>query len=269
MKGFILLLGGVMKNLKNGPNPIELVQEATTEIQADFKGVIDHLMDVFKTDYEESKEEPPYSEIEGEFRSGLENQFQSSIHRFLKGYALLLHDAQETQSNVYLCLGEKILEKKTQSEELEKRLTQGENLSQILGFSEAALSVFYKTALYFLEHGQYEQAGDAFFCLCLLSPNIALFWQGLARSEWALKHQEEALNAYQAALLVAGNDFSLYGEAVNCAIECKNGKKIAEFLDIAIEYAEQHPEDSSGKALQQSALKLKQEFSWLIQQDGG
>ena len=50
-----------------------------------------------------------------------------------------------------------------------------------------ALSTFYTTALYLLEHNKYEEAGHAFFCLSLLCPQMAIFWQGLARSEIGAK----------------------------------------------------------------------------------
>lgn len=245
-------------------SPLELARASQAEMKTDLKQTVDQLMEVFKTNYEESKEKLPYSEIEGQIRSKLENTFESCDNRFIQGYAILLDDAWQNKKNLLPYLAK--IDKQAEREE---GLKTGQPLWEILGLHEDAISTFYTTALYLLEHKRYEEASHAFFCLSFLSPNIAPIWQGLARSEWALNRKEEALNAYQAALLVEGNNFHLYSEAIRCAVECQNGKTLAEFLNIAIEYAEQHPEESASKALQQSALKLKQEFSWILNQEGG
>lgn len=245
-------------------NLLELGQAAQAEMKKNLNQTIDQLMADLKANHDESKEKLPYLEIEKEVRSQLENVFETCGNRFIQGYVILLDDAQKNKKNLFPYLPEK-LDKQNESEE---NLNNRKNLWEILGLHANALSTFYTTALNLLERNKYQEASNAFFCLSLLSPNMAPIWQGLARSEWALNRKEDALDAYQAALLVEGNRFNLYSEAIRCAVECKDGKKLAAFLDIALEYADQHPEETTSKALKDSALKLKEEFSWIIDQKG-
>ena len=193
--------------------------------------------------------------------------------RFFKGYSLLLeeilHVAEARSQKPNLLpyrFDEKVMKTIKDDSDVKKKLEEGSDLLEFLGLGDEALLTLYETAVNLLEYNKNEEASHAFFFLTILSPSYVAFWQGLARSEAKLNNTEKALAAYKAALMTDQNNADLFSEAIRYALEIKNGKSVEEFLNLAIELDEDHPGVVENEELRQSAISLKNELSWIINQ---
>ncbi len=77
-----------------------------------------------------------------------------------------------------------------------ERMSKGESILDIFGFSPEAMTGFYHAAVALMEDKRYADASDAFYFLAVLLPNEPLFWLGIARTDWLAGKPANALGSY-------------------------------------------------------------------------
>lgn len=130
--------------------------------------------------------------------------------------------------------------------------------SQLLGFSDETLDLFFKVGYFSYNEENYDIALKIYHFLPILNSNLYPYWFGLGATEQAIAHYPEALKAYLMATKTdPENSPVTYLSCAFCANENKDKAKAIEFLDKAIELAELNDEF---KEYKQVALAAKSEI---------
>lgn len=148
---------------------------------------------------------------------------------------------------------------------LQEKLNQGETYQQILGFSDDAVLGFYDVAKELMNQQRYGDAADAFFFLTQLAPQVKAFWLGMARSERLNNRLEEAIGLYLCVIAMEEADKSIFMESVRCCLAAGKKEEALQILDVALEYAAEHPESPESKDLHDTSIECKE---WILEQTG-
>ena len=144
-----------------------------------------------------------------------------------------------------------------------QKIEQGATTQELLGFSNEAVMDFYEAACSLLDQKEYTKAADAFFFLAHLAPHVKAFWLGMARSERLNRNTKAAIGWYVNALLVDQSDTDLYMECVRCCIAGECHEEAVAILNLALAYAQDHPDEEGMAELHDVAIQGKE---WLMGQ---
>jgi type III secretion system low calcium response chaperone LcrH/SycD len=117
---------------------------------------------------------------------------------------------------------------------LEKALSEGKTLQEIIGFSETTMEKFYQSACVMFHEGRFKHSEDAFTFLTTLNPNTFAFWLGLAMSYHHLEEYEQALLAYSCASNADRTHPLPDFYAASCHLSLGNKEQTAHHLEDAI-----------------------------------
>lgn len=141
---------------------------------------------------------------------------------------------------------------------LKKALSEGKSLQEILGYDNQTLDKFYIAASHLFEQQQYKDAGEAFFFLTHLNPNVYAFWLGLGMSDHLCNEYRPALISYaMAAALDPENPLPFYHSA-SCYYALHDSQEALNFVDAALQRSEGKDQF---KSLKEQALALKSKLS--------
>jgi len=147
-----------------------------------------------------------------------------------------------------------------------QKIEEGATTQELLGFSDEAVMDFYDAACSLLDQKEYKKAADAFFFLAHLAPQVKAFWLGMARSERLNKNTKAAVGWYVNAILIDQSDTDLYMECVRCCIGGKCYEEAVAVLNLALAYAQDHPDEEGMTELHDVAIQGKE---WLLSQPQG
>lgn len=150
--------------------------------------------------------------------------------------------------------------------EFVKKLESTSSFQKALGFSDEALLGFYEAAKSLLEQKRYSDAGNAFFFLSQLAPQVKAFWLGMARSEYLNGNTEQAIPLYVAALAFDDGDKEIYLECVRCCLAAQKYEEAIQVLDMALSYTQKHPDEPHSTDLYDTSLECK---NWIISHHRG
>lgn len=140
---------------------------------------------------------------------------------------------------------------------LKKALAEGKTLQEVLGYDSKTIEKFYMAASFLFEKQQYKDAGEAFFFLTHLNPNVYAFWIGLGMSDHLCNEYHPALISYaMAASIEPENPLPFYHSA-SCHHALHDKQEALNFIDAALTRTE-GKEDF--KTLNEQALNLKQKL---------
>ncbi len=160
-------------------------------------------------------------------------------------------------------LSVQVIEMLKNPDALKAKMNEGGSFQQILGFSDDAVVGFYDTAKELMDQKRYGDAGDAFFFLTQLAPQVRAFWLGLARSEKLNGQIERAIPLYVAAIALDQSDKDSYIECVQCCLEADKHDEAVQILELALEYASENPQEPQSKELHDTALECTE---WILAQ---
>ena len=134
-----------------------------------------------------------------------------------------------------------------------------------MGFSDVAMSKFYKAAHYLFEHERFAVAADAFLFLATLNPYNYEYWLGLGMSLQRCNQFDTAIDAYELAAICEPDVPVPYFYLAKCFFAVHDQENANKALDLALEYAgelEEYAElkrqAKQAKALLSKDLKFKE-----------
>lgn len=139
---------------------------------------------------------------------------------------------------------------------LQKQLAEGKSAQEILDFSDETMAKFYGAAYRLFEHHRYQEAGKAFLFLVTLNPYNHDYWVGLGMCAQLTKEFEAAIDAYEMAAICRIDSPVPYFYLAKCLFSLHDRDSALQALDLAIDYAENHPEYSDLKAQAEAAKVL-------------
>ncbi|KIC76614.1 Low calcium response locus protein H [Neochlamydia sp. TUME1] len=125
---------------------------------------------------------------------------------------------------------------------LKKQLAQGKTAQQILEFSDETMVKFYGAAYRLFDHRRYVEAAQAFLFLVTLNPYNHEYWVGLGMCSQLNKDYEAAIDAYEMAAICRIDNPVPYFYLAKCLFALHDRESALQALDLAIEYASNHPE---------------------------
>lgn len=136
-------------------------------------------------------------------------------------------------------------------------ILEGKSLQEIFGFSNETALIFYETAKNILEQKRAKDAINAFVFLTTINPYIPSFWMGLGMAQQLNQEHTVALDSYNMALTLEGREIFPYIVAAQCCIEIKDFDKATNLMELAEQYAVEHPEDEFSGKLAEDAKAAK------------
>ena len=154
-------------------------------------------------------------------------------------------------------ISEEVLNRLGDGDILAAEMLEGKNLQQIFGFSNETALLFYEVAKNILEQKRAKDAVNAFIFLTTINPYISSFWMGLGMAHQLNQEHDEALDSYNTALTLEGEQIFPYIVASQCCIEMKEFDKATEVIELAETYAAEHPDDETSAKLAEDAKAAK------------
>lgn len=139
-------------------------------------------------------------------------------------------------------VSEKVKKKLKNRSKLKKELSEGKTAQEIMEFSDKTVARFYEAAYRLFQANRYEDAANAFLFLVTLNPYNHDFWLGLGMSAQMLGDQEAALDAYEMAASCQIDNPVPYFYLAKILFESNDRDNALEALNLAIEYAGEHPD---------------------------
>lgn len=139
-------------------------------------------------------------------------------------------------------LSKKVKEKLKNKKLLKKQLAEGKTAQEILGFSDETMAKFYGAAYRLFEHHRYVDAANAFLFLVTLNPYNHDYWVGMGMCSQLSKDYETAIDAYEMAAICRIDSPVPYFYLAKCLFALHDRDSALQALDLALEYAENHPE---------------------------
>lgn len=137
-----------------------------------------------------------------------------------------------------------------------KQLSEGVSAQEILGFSDETMAKFYGAAYRLFEHHRYQEAANAFLFLVTLNPYNHDYWVGMGMCAQLTKDFESAIDAYEMAAICRIDSPVPYFYLAKCLFSLHDRESALQALDLAIEYAEEHPEYRELKSQAEAAKDL-------------
>lgn len=153
-------------------------------------------------------------------------------------------------------LSKKVKEKLKNKKLLKEQLAEGHSAQEILEFSDETMAKFYGAAYRLFEHQKYLEAGKAFLFLVTLNPYNHDYWIGLGMCSQLNKDYEAAVDAYEMAAICRIDNPVPYFYLAKCLFALHDRDSALQALDLAIDYAETHPEFSDLKVQAETAKEL-------------
>ena len=120
---------------------------------------------------------------------------------------------------------------------LERELSEGKTVQEILEFSSETMAKFYRAAYFLFEQKHYEDASNAFLFLATLNPYHHDYWLGLGMSTQLCHEYEAAIDAYELAALCDMSSPVPYFYLAKCLFAIHDRESALQALDLAIETA--------------------------------
>jgi type III secretion system low calcium response chaperone LcrH/SycD len=142
---------------------------------------------------------------------------------------------------------------------LRRELAAGRSPQEIIGFSDAAMGEFYRSACELLEHGHYMDAANAFLFLATLNAYQHDYWLGLGMATQLYGDFDGAINAYELAAICDVDNPIPYFYLAKCLFSTHDRESAREALEVTITCAGTHPHYQELKKQAIAALKLLKE----------
>jgi tetratricopeptide (TPR) repeat protein len=154
-------------------------------------------------------------------------------------------------------ISEEVLGRLGENNVLASEFSEGKILQKIFGFSNETALLFYETAKNILEQKRAKDAINAFVFLTTLNPYVPSFWMGLGMAQQLNQEHNVALDSYNMALTLEGKQIFPYIVAAQCCIEIKDFDQATNLMELAEQYAAEHPEDEASAKLAEDARAAK------------
>jgi type III secretion system low calcium response chaperone LcrH/SycD len=169
-----------------------------------------------------------------------------------------MHDEDEDIGE--FTISKKVQRKLKNKKLLEKQLAAGKSAQEILEFSDETMIKFYQAAYRLFEHRRYSEAANAFLFLVTLNPYNHDYWVGLGMCAQLNKDFESAVDAYEMAAICRIESPIPYFYLAKCLFALHDRESAQQALDLAVEYAQNHPEFSELKEQAEEARNLLHDF---------
>lgn len=153
-------------------------------------------------------------------------------------------------------ISQKAKEMLKDKKKMHEELATGKSAQEVIGFSDTAMSEFYKAACQLLEHKQYVDAANAFLFLATLNAYQHDYWLGLGMSTQLFGDFEGAIDAYELAAICDVENPIPYFYLAKCLFATHERENAREALNITIEYCGAHPHYQELKDQALAALHL-------------
>lgn len=153
-------------------------------------------------------------------------------------------------------LSERVKVKLKNKKLLQEEFASGKTAQEIVEFSDATMTKFYKAAYALFEHQRYSDAANAFFFLATLNPCRHEYWLGLGMATQLNKDYESAIDAYELAAFCDLSSPVPYFYLAKCLFAIHDRESALQALDIAIESADELPEFKEIKIQAQLAKEM-------------
>jgi len=121
---------------------------------------------------------------------------------------------------------------------LHSKLKQGTPPRELLGFSNAVMDEFYRTACVLYDEKQYEEAADAFLFLVTLDSGHYDYWIGLGAATQRCEEYELAIDAYEMAAICEIENPIPYFYLAKCLFAIHDRASALQAIELALEYSE-------------------------------
>ena len=139
-------------------------------------------------------------------------------------------------------ISKKVREKIKDKEWLKKQFAAGKTAQQVLGFTDQAMTKFYRAAYHLFEHRRHLDAANAFLFLVTLNPHNHDYWLGLGMSTQMCGDYEAAIDAYEMAAMTDIESPIPYFYLAKCLFAVHDRESALQALDLALEYADDKDE---------------------------
>lgn len=115
---------------------------------------------------------------------------------------------------------------------LEAAYKEGKTMQDLFGFSNEVMLDFYKAAVTLYEERRYEDSLAAFIFLSTVNPGVPCFWKGKGLCFEGLQKWDQALRAYDQAIMANPTNIDGYGVTIRFLLEQrKDPDAAAEWID--------------------------------------
>lgn len=139
-------------------------------------------------------------------------------------------------------ISKKVKEKLDNKALLKKELAAGKSAQEIMEFTDESMAKFYAGAYHLFENKRYYDAANAFLFLVTLNPYNHDYWVGLGMTMQMCADFETAINAYEMAIICNLESPVPYFYLAKCLFAIHDRPSALEALNLALEYASEHPE---------------------------
>jgi hypothetical protein len=139
------------------------------------------------------------------------------------GYQHLLAEMELLNENIKeFQISDKILAQLQDKEKIQERMSKGEGIQELVGFTDEQMIRFYRAAVHIFNDQRYNAAMEAFCFLTYLNPLNPSFWEAMGVSLERDHRADEAFQIYVVGLSLNVTSLDLWKKAFSCCSRTKN-----------------------------------------------
>ena len=128
------------------------------------------------------------------------------------------------------------------------QLASGASAQKIAGFSDETMALFYGAAHKLFDRQKYQEAANAVLFLLSLNSFMYEYWLGYGMASQMLNAFETAIDAYEVAAILEVENPVSYFYLSKCLFAIHDRPNARQAIELAIEYAGDHPQYQDLKA---------------------